>query len=157
MDNIMSMQKYSIETYMNKFNLSRQSAINKLSKLKKKGLVSVSGGGMQKRIYSISDKPLIKQNGFYNIVNKYSPEKLTPMFNHVVKGNYSIEHAIIDGIKIGDIRTLEASQHLFRHVKNWKRLFDLAKKNQIVNKVYDLYEQARKNTKTKIIPKRYRR
>ena len=150
-------EKHTVETYMEKHDLNRQSAINKLSKLKKQGLVTVSGGGKQKRIYTVSEKPQVKTNGFYNTVNKYSPKKLTPRFRHIVKGNYTIEHAIIDGIKIGDARTLEATQHLFRHVTNWKRLFDLAKKNRVTEEVHELYEEARKKTKVKKMPKRYQR
>ena len=68
-----------------------------------------------------------------------------------------VEQAIIDGIKIGDIRTLAATEHLFRHINNWKKLFDLAKKHKVVGKVYQLYTSARKHTKTKTMPKRYRK
>ena len=153
MDNIM--EKHTIETYAQKYNLSKQAALNKLTKLKQQGYVTVSGGGPQKRIYSLYKKPQEKTNGFYNLINKYSPEKLTPQFEHYVKGKYSIEHAIIDAIQIGDVRTLEAAQHLFRHVTNWKRLFTLAKKKNCEKQVKELYVKARQNTKVKKIPQRY--
>ena len=97
--------KYTVETFAQKNNLTRQSAINKLSKLKKAGLVSVSGGGKQKRIYTLHTKPQKEQNGFYKIVNKYSPDKLNPSFEHYVYGKYTVENAIIDGLLIKDIRT----------------------------------------------------
>ena len=119
--------KYTIETFAKHQNLSRQSSINLLSRLKKKNLVMVSGGGKQKRIYTVLRIPKKKTNGFYDIVNKYSPEKLQPMFEHYVVGNYKVEHAIIDGLKIGDARTKEATMYLFNHVKDWKFLFNLAK------------------------------
>jgi hypothetical protein len=147
--------KYTVERFASNNKLSRQSAINKLSKLKKQGFVAVSGGGKQKRIYTISKLPKKPTNGFYDLVNKYSPEKLQPKFEHYVDRKYSPEQAVIDGIKIGDARTIEATKHLFRHVSNWKRLFDLAKKYKIEKQVVSLYEKARETTKTRRMPERY--
>lgn len=153
----MIVEKHTVETFAQKNHLSRQSALNKLSQLKKQHLVKVSGGGPQKRMYSIYKTPQKPSNGFYDLVNKYSPEKLQPQFKHRVIGNYTIEQAIIDGIMIGDARTLEATTHLFRHINNWKRLFELAKKHECTDQIYKLYEKARKSFKTKSMPKRYRR
>ena len=149
--------KFTVETFAKKHNLSRSSALNKLSLLKSQGYVLTSGGGRQKRMYTVSKKFLSPANGFYSVVNKYSPEKLVPKFVHRVHGFYSIERAIIDGILIGDVRTLEATKYLFNHVKNWKRLFDLAKQHGLSDKVYSLYLSARKSIKCKRIPKRYER
>ena|SRR3989344_3387805 len=149
--------KYTIETFAKKQDLTRQSAINLLSKLKKQGYVQIQGGGKQKRIYTISKVAKKSTNGFYDIVNKYSPQKLNPLFEHYVQGKYTIEHAIIDGLKIGDIRTLDATTHLFRHIKNWKSLFHLAKKNNLEKDLINLYKKARKQTKCKKMPKRYLR
>ena len=148
--------KYTLETFAQKNNLTKQSALNHLSKLKKKGFVTVSGGGRQKRIYKISKTSQRPTNGFYDLVNKYSPEKLVPKFKHHIRGRYTVEMAIIDGVLIGDVRTLSATEHLFRHVNNWKRLFTLARKHKVVGKVHQLYQQARKHTKTKTMPLRYR-
>jgi len=147
--------KYTLELFAEERGLTKNSALNLLSKLKKQGYVKVSGGGRQKRIYTIYNTPQEDANGFYTIVNKYSPEKLIPRFKHIVRGRYTIEHAIIDGIQIGDIRTLNATKYLFYHVKNWKRLFDLAKKHQVLTKLYELYQSAKKEIKVKRIPKRY--
>jgi hypothetical protein len=157
MDNVMKEGKFTVETYARENNLTRQSALNKLSQLKKVGFVTVVGGGKQKRIYTVHKTPQILSNGFYALVNKYSPEKLNPKFSHKVIGNYTVEHAIIDGIKIGDVRTLEATTHLFRHINNWKRLFELAKKHDVTEQVYKLYAKAKANFKTKTMPKRYRK
>ena len=147
--------KFTVETFAKERNISRQAAINLLSKLKEKGLVLVSGGGRQKRIYTITNTPQKPTNGFYDIVNKYSPEKLTPSFKHYTHGKYTIEHVIIDGIKINDSRTLQATKHLFRHITNWKRLFMLAKKDNLIKEVHELYEKARQTVKCKKMPKRY--
>ena len=147
--------KYTLERFMKERGIKRGSALNLLIKLKKQGYVKVDGGGKRKRIYSLTTLPKREANGFYKIINKYSPEKLQPKFEHYVYGNYSIEHAIIDGIKIGDIRTKEATKHLFRHIISWKRLFDLAKKEKLEREIINLYKIARKTTKCKRMPKRY--
>ncbi len=147
--------KYTLELFAKKNNLTKASAINKLARLRAKGLVDTTGGGRLKRIYTISNKPRMKTNGFYDLVNKYSPEKLVPKFEHRVIGKYTTEQAIIDGIRIGDHRTLEATKYLFNHIKNWKRLFDLAKKDDLTKEVMRLYKEARKSVKCRRMPRRY--
>lgn len=147
--------KYTVERFAGENRLSKQSAINTLSKLKKQGLAEVSGGGKQKRIYTLHKLPRKKTNGFYDVVNKYSPEKLQPGFEHYVKGRYTIEHAIVDGIRIGDSRTLQATAYLFRHVSDWKRLFDLAKEYKLRTRVMALYRKARGSIKCRKMPERY--
>jgi hypothetical protein len=155
MDNSME-RIYTVEKFSQEKHLERQSAINLLSKMKKKGLVHVVGGGKQKRLYKIFDKPTMPTNGFYDLVNKYSPEKLVPQFKHYIYGKYAVENAIIDGIKIRDIRTKDAIIHLFRHVKDWKTLFRLAEKENLKKEVLLLYNIARKKTRVKKMPERYR-
>ncbi|MFH1589719.1 MAG: hypothetical protein ABIB43_04095 [archaeon] len=146
---------HTIESVAKELGIKKTSAINVISKLKKEGKVTVSGGGRQKRIYKISTTQQMKTNGFYDLVNKYSKEKLVPSFKHVIHGRYTIEQAIIDGIKIGDTRTMEATTYLFKKITNWKRLFNLAKKNKVETQVYNLYSKARKTMKCRRMPKRY--
>ncbi len=148
--------KYTVEIFAKDYNLIRASAINKLSKLKKEGYVQVSGGGSQKRIYKISNKKQREPNGFFNVLNKYSPEKINPSFRHYVFGNYSVEKAIIDGLFLTkDIRIRNAIYYLFNHVKNWKKLFDLAKKQNLRQETLKLYYEARQKVKVRRIPMRY--
>ena len=147
--------KYTLETFAKETNLSKQAALNLLSKFKKQGYATVSGGGKQKRIYTITKTIQYPSNGFYDLVNKYSPEKLVPQFKHRVFGQYTIERAIIDGLKLGDVRTLNATKHLFLHIKNWKILFKLAKEKSVLTKFKSLYKKARKEMRVKSIPKRY--
>jgi hypothetical protein len=156
---ILAEGKYTIETFAKKQDLSRQSALNLLSKLKKQGFVKTSGGGNQKRIYTLSKTPRKEPNGFFSLLNKYSPEKISPSFEHHIYGKYSAERAIIDGILFQstkkDIRIRNAMFYLFWHIKNWKLLFDLAKKEGVVNEVHKLYNDARQRTRCKTMPKRY--
>ncbi len=149
--------KYTVETFAEQQRISRQSALNKLSRLRRLGYAKVSGGGRQKRIYTIFKKPQKDQNGFYKTINKYSPIKLVPAFEHYTYGKYTIEHAIIDGLKMNDARTREAVYHLFRHIKNWKRLFKLAKQKGLENKLIAVYTKARGITRVRTMPKRYQK
>ena len=149
--------KQTIESVANILGIKKTSALNLLSKLKKKNQVLVSGGGKQKRIYSISRLPIKKQTGFYKIINKYSDIKLVPKFQHDVYGRYTIEHAIIDGVLIGDVRTINATKCLFRHITNWKRLFELAKQKKFTKKVYELYKKAKISFRCRTMPKRYQK
>jgi len=148
--------KYTIELFAEKHNLTRDSAINKLSKLRKQGYAQVSGGGKQKRIYTVSNKKIREPNGFFKILNKYSPEKIIPSFQHYVFGKYTIEKAIIDGLLLNNnIRIRKAMYYLFNHIENWKRLFDLVKKHNLEKEVKKLYREARQKVRVKKIPKRY--
>ena len=147
--------KYTIELFAEKHNLTRDSAINKLSKLRKQGYAKVSGGGKQKRIYTVSNKKIREPNGFFKILNKYSPEKINPSFQHYVFGKYTIEKTIIDGLLISDnIRIRKAMYYLFNHIKNWKRLFELAKKYKLEKEVKKLYKEARTKVRVKKMPER---
>jgi len=147
--------KHTIDTIAKTKNITRQSAINLISKLKKQKLVNAIGGGRQKRIYTIYKTPTEEPNGFYTIVNKYAPDKLVPRYKHYVHGTYTIENAIIDGLVIGDTRTLQATMHLFRHVTNWKLLFKKAREHNKEKELTDLYQKARKIMRVRRMPKRY--
>lgn len=147
--------KYTLEIFAKESKIKETSAINKLSKLKKQGLVQVSGGGRQKRIYTISEFPKKQSNGFYAIVNKYSPEKLVPAFEHQVFGRYTVENALIDGLKMEGARIRDAIIHLFRHVNDWKKLFKLARKSGKEENLIKLYKYARTKTKCKRMPEGY--
>jgi len=149
--------KFTVETFARKKGLGRQSAINLLSRLKKQGFARVSGGGRQKRIYTISRTPVRTPNGFFYLLNKYSPEKVHPSFEHYVHGKYGAERAIIDGLLLSkkDVRIREAMLHLFRHVNDWKKLFDMARKEGIEKDVRKLYGEARQKTRCRTMPRRY--
>lgn len=151
--------KYTVELFAKNNGLTRQSAINLLSKLKKQGNVFVSGGGSQKRIYTISKLPRKATNGFFDILNKYAPDKISPHFEHYIYGRYTVERAIIDGILLQkdqkDNRIRTAMLYLFRHIRDWKLLFYLAKKESVVDEIYTLYNDARCKTKCKTMPQRY--
>lgn len=148
--------KQTVETVMDILDISRQSAINLLSKLKNQGFVTTSGGGRQKRIYTITEYKQIKPKipGMFDIISKHSKLKIMPYFKHVPHSRYTTENALIDAIKTKRFRIILASLSLFNHVTGWKLLYFLAKKNNLEAELGFLYDLSRLYIKTRKMPLR---
>lgn len=141
--------KHTVETVAEILGVRRQSALNILTRLKKKQFVRTTGGRQQKRIYTIATKRFEKENGMFAVINRYARTKVVPSFRHIIYGQYSPENALIDAILLKDIRTLSASLYLFNHIKNWEKLHSLAKKYNLESMVGALYDFSRKTIKTR--------
>lgn len=147
--------KQTVDTVSAVLEISKQSAINLLSSLKKEGHVVVSGGGKQKRIYTISVRKILpRKEGMFEVLNKYSKEKIVPHFVHEPRYTYNVENAIIDLVQLNDIRVLTNVLSLFNHVTDWSLLYQLAKKKNLRKKVGALYDVARSSIKVRKMPER---
>jgi len=145
---------HTVETVQKELNLTRQSTINLLSKLKKLGYVTVKGGGKQIRLYKITmTKQRPRSEGMWDILNKYSGMMLNPWYDHQVHGKYGPEGALIDAIKTRSFRITLAAVALYPHIKDWKRVWKLAKKHDVEQEVMALYELSRKYFRVKRIKK----
>ncbi len=142
----------TIETIMQILNIKKQTAFNLVSKLKKEGYLTASG---KKRIYKISNKKIPKQNGMFGIINKYSKIKINPSFIHNVFGEYKIENALVDALMTKSFRIIFSSLYLFQKIKDWKLLYQLAKKNDIVEEIGILRDLIKNYLLLSHIPKRY--
>ncbi|MFH0870666.1 MAG: hypothetical protein V1866_06450 [archaeon] len=148
---------HTIETLAKALGMGRQSAINFASRLRKQGYLSSSGGGKQPRFYKITArKQRERVPGMFDILNKHSPQKLSPWYDHQVHGRYGVEEALVDAVKTGSFRAILASLSLFNHVKDWPRLHRLADDNGCWQKVGALYDAARMHLRVKRMPERYR-
>jgi biotin operon repressor len=147
---------HTVETVAEALNIKRQSAINLLSRLKKEGYVTVEKH--RKSLYKISmKKQRPRDPGMFDIINKYSPNmKLAPWYDHQVHGAYGPEDALIDAIQTKSIRAILASTRLFSHIRDWPKVYRLAKEKGIWQKVGALYDVARKIIKTRKMSKRFR-
>ncbi|MAF36448.1 hypothetical protein CL622_05020 [archaeon] len=146
----------TLETATKALGFTRQATLNTLSKLKKEGYVTVKGGGKQKRLYRITLRKQRKRSpGMYDILNKYSPMKLAIWTDHQVHGPYGPEDALIDAIKTKKFRPILASLRLFNHIKDWKKVYRLAKENDCWQQVGALYEVARIYFRVKKMPSYY--
>ena len=148
---------HTVETVAQALNIRRQSALNLLSKLKRLGYVTVSGGGRQKRLYKITTlKQRPRSPGMWDIINKYSPMKLNPWYDHQVHGSYGPEEALIDALQTQNFRVIVASMRLFNHIHDWPKLYRLAREKDCWQKVGALYDVARMFFRIRRMPKKYR-
>ena len=146
----------TVDTAAEALGMTRQSTINLLSRLKKQGYVSVQGGGKLKKLYRITMRKQRKRDpGMFDILNKYSPMKLAPWYDHQVHGIYDPEEALIDAIQTGSFRTILASMRLFNHITNWSKLYRLAREKDCWQKVGALYDVAKLFFKVRKMPMRY--
>ncbi len=150
---------HTVETVAQALHIKKQSALNLLSKLKKQQYVTVQGGGKIKRWYKITPyKQLLRYPGMFDIINKYSPHmKLQPWYDHQVHGPYGPEEALIDALQTQNFRVIVASTRLFGHIKDWPKLYALAKEKNCWQKVGALYDVARLFFKVRKIPQKYYR
>jgi len=146
---------HTVETVAEALNIKRQSAINLLSRLKREGYVTVSGH--KKRLYKITmRKQRSRDPGMFDIINKHSPNmKLMPWYDHQVHGEYGPEEALIDALQTESFRAILASMRLFGHIKDWPKLYRLAKEKDCWQKVGALYDVARKFFRARRMPRMY--
>ena len=147
---------HTAETAARALGLTRQSAINLLSRLKKEGYVTTTGGGRIKRLYKVTvRKQRPRDDGMFDVINKYSPMKLAPWYDHQVHGHYGPEEAIVDAIQTGSFRAILASMRLFRHVTDWSKLYRLANERGCWQKVGAIYDVAKRFIRVKKQPELY--
>lgn len=149
---------HTIETIATTLNITKQSALNLITKLKRQQYVTVSGKGKTKRLYKITQlKQRPRVPGMFDIINKYSPHmKLNPWYDHQVHGTYGPEEALIDAIETQSFRVILASLHLFRHIKNWPKVYQLAKQKDSWQKIGALYDLTKLYFKVRHLPQKYK-
>jgi len=147
---------HTAETAAKELGIGRQSAINLLSRLRKEGYVTVNGGGKQPRLYRIMmRKQRPRSPGMFDIINRYSPMKLAPWYDHQVHGHYGPEEAVVDAIQAQSFRAMLASLRLFNHITDWPMLYRLATEKGIWQKVGALYDVAGMYFRERKMPLRY--
>lgn len=129
-----------------RLNISRETAINYIYGLRKRGLVETDRGKKGLRLYRIIPVRR-KEKGFpglYETINKYSPIKLVEPFKHrIYDHELAPEEAIVRAILTKDFRTILASLALFRKVSNWSLLYKFAKERKTQRFVGALYDLSR--------------
>ncbi|MBW2984053.1 hypothetical protein KY361_03005 [Candidatus Woesearchaeota archaeon] len=137
---------HTIKTIQKELKIARSTAIKLMCFLRKQGFVETSGGGKQPRFYRISPIKVKKAGypGLYDMINKYSPIKIAEPVKHRIMGKrISVEEALVRAVETGKFRVILASLALFRHIKNWSRLYEIAKQHNVRRKVGALYDLAR--------------
>lgn len=149
---------HTVETVAEALGIKKQSALNLLTKLKKEGYATVQGAGRIKRLYKISPlKQRPRYPGMFDIINKYSPMKIQPWYDHQVHGQYGPEEALIDALQTRSFRLILASLRLFNHITDWPKLYRLAKEKDCWQKVGALYAVARLFFRVRKMPALYQK
>lgn len=139
----------TIESIKNTLDVNKTRAIYLIYRLRKEGYVITKQDSNNSRIYFISKQNRIGGTSYIDIVNENSPIKLSSSEVYKIHGRpVSIEETIIYALKTQRFRYVLASLGLYKKIKNWRELYQLAKKNDLVKEVGALYNLARS-----IIPK----
>ncbi len=147
----------NIESVMSILKIKKSTAIKLISLLRKAGYVKTKQTSKKKRVYYISMQNKIGGKSYYDIINNYSPIKLSEAEIYKIYGREpSLEETLIYAIKTRKLRVISAAISLFKHINNWVLLYDLARKNQAERKVGALYDLSRKFIKTRRMSKKFR-
>ncbi|MEK6887338.1 MAG: hypothetical protein AABX14_00155 [Candidatus Aenigmatarchaeota archaeon] len=147
----------TINTVMDTLSLSREKAIYYVYRLRKQGYVKTKRLSNNSRVYYISFENKLQGFSYYEIINLYSPVKLSTTQMYKVYGKEpTLEEALIYAIKTGSLRTILAALALFKKINDWGELYRLSKRNQIEREVGALYDLARRIMRTRRMSKRFR-
>lgn len=146
----------TIETVMDALKKNKEKAIYCLYRLRKKGFVKTKRLSSNKRAYNISFENKLKGTSYYEIINENSPIKITTPITYKIYGKKpSLEETLVFAITTKSPRTILASLALFKKIKNWSKLYALAKKNQVERQIGALYDLSRTIMKTRKMAKRF--
>ena len=150
----------TVSTIAKSLETSKRTAINYISKLRREGFLKNYSGGRKVRFYIID--PLKRKEigypGIYEVINKNSRIGLVTNIKYRVHGKpLSFEEVIIEGIKTNDYRVILASLDLFRKIRNWSKLKNMAIKDKLGRKVGALYDVARRFIRVKRMDLRTRK
>jgi hypothetical protein len=146
------------ESVMNILNINKSKAVYLIFRLRKAGFVKTERLSNNKRVYHISFENKLDGYSPYELINDISPVKVVSQANYRIHGNKKdVEEALIFALKSGSLRTILASLALFKKVKRWSKLHDLAKVEHVERKIGALYDLARKIMKTRHMDERFRK
>lgn len=131
----------TIESIKSTLGIDTSKAIYLVHRLRKKGYVKTKQNSNNVRIYYISRENALGGIGYIDILNKYSPIKLSSSEVYKIYGReVSIEETIIYAVKTRKLRYILSSLALFKRIDNWTELYRLAKINNLVREIGALYE-----------------
>ena len=147
----------TIESIMDILNVDKRMAIYYIHSLRKKGYVKTRRQSNNRRVYNISLDNKLGGKSYYDIINKYSPIKIsTPIIHKIYGKEPSLEETLIYAIKTKSLRTILASLALFKKINAWVELYNFAKENHIERQVGALYDLARHIIKVRRMTNKFR-
>src|SRR3989344_5276389 len=147
----------TIESVRDILHVSKPMAIYYIHRLRKNGYVKTRRQSNNHRVYSISIDNKLGGKSYFDIINMYSPIKISTSVTYQIYGKEpGLEEALSYAIKTRSLRTILASLALFKKISNWTRLYNLAKENHIERQVGALYDLSKKIMKVRRMTKRFR-
>ena len=148
----------TIESIMITLQVDKKKAIYYVYKLRKEGYVKTRLASNKIRIYHIYKKNKLGGKSYFEVINQYSPIKLSESSFYKIYGREpSLEETLIFAIKTKKIRVIVASLSLFRKINNWTLLGKLAKENNLERSVGALYDLSRKIMRTRRMSQQLRK
>lgn len=148
---------HTIESVMSVLNVDKQKAIYYIYRLRKNGYVKTKRTSENKRIYHVSFENKLGGCSYIDIINKYSPLKVASSENYRIYGKSpTLEETLVYAIKSKDFRVLLASLSLFRRIKNWPELYNMAKASNIKRQIGVLYDIAKGITRVRKMARGFR-
>ena len=143
---------YTLERIAKENDISKSTARNYLTPLRKKGLVTRSG-----KIYKITQLPQLADTGFFSISDT-TPVKLHETHLHQVHGKkYTVEDAIIYALDKNESRYLAVAAFLCNKITHWTSLVAQLKKKQLLPRFKSIYTIARNTIRVRKMPLRYQK
>jgi hypothetical protein len=147
----------TIESVMDILKVNKRMAIYYIYRLRKDGYVKTKKQRNNLRVYNISSDNKLGGTTYIEIINQYSPVKISVSAIHKIYGKQpSLEETLIYAIKTKSLRTILASLALFKKINNWPLLYKIAKENRMTRKVGVLYDLARKIMKIRRMTNKFR-
>lgn len=150
---------HTVSTVSKTLGITRRTAINYLTLLRKAGYVETTYQKGKIRWYKVSTlkKPQYQGVTLHEVINRYSKIKVTVPIKHVIHKELSVEEALVRAIAEGQkgmFRTVLASLGLFNKIKNWSRLLHYVHQYHVERAVGVLYEVTRKTMRARAMDQR---
>ena len=147
----------TIESVRDILKVDKRMAIYYVYSLRRDGYVKTRRQSNNRRVYNISLDNKLGGKSYYDIINLYSPIKIsTPIVHKIYGKEPSLEETLIYAIKTKTLRPILASLGLFKKISNWVKLYDLAKENNIGRQVGALYDLARQIMRVRRMANKFR-
>jgi DNA-binding Lrp family transcriptional regulator len=148
---------HNIESIMETLGVDRSKAVYYIYRLRKQGYIKTKRLSNNRRLYNISFENKLGGITYYEIINKYSPIKITSQEIYKIYGKVpSLEETLVYAVKTQKLRIILASLALFKKIDDWSELYRLAKANNIERQIGALYDLCRQIMRTRRMTKRFR-
>ncbi len=149
---------HTIESVKKILKVQQQKAVYYIYRLRKKRYVRTLRTSQGRRVYNISFENKLGGVNPVEVINKYSPIKVIPVEDYQIYGKSpTAEEALVYAIASKNFRIILASISLFKKIRDWSKLYRLAKQRKIKRQIGALYDMTKKILKIRKMPKKFRK